>query len=172
VVEAVFEGMALKKTVFAELDRACRPGAILATNTWCSIWRLPASRWPSSSSRFITGARRDLRGTLASPACPSEFMPCCAPHGSVRRAESYECLSRHIHSRVRNERRAGVIAGNTAPATRPRSKACRKIGLRHESEIRRPQSQPLPSPKADEPGRASPSPPAPPKESVLCSSRN
>jgi 3-hydroxyacyl-CoA dehydrogenase len=33
VVEAVFEGMALKKTVFADLDRACRRGAILATNT-------------------------------------------------------------------------------------------------------------------------------------------
>jgi 3-hydroxyacyl-CoA dehydrogenase len=33
VVEAVFEGMALKKTVFAELNRACRPGTILATNT-------------------------------------------------------------------------------------------------------------------------------------------
>jgi 3-hydroxyacyl-CoA dehydrogenase len=33
VVEAVFEGMALKKEVFADLDRACRPGAILATNT-------------------------------------------------------------------------------------------------------------------------------------------
>jgi 3-hydroxyacyl-CoA dehydrogenase len=33
VVEAVFEGMALKKTVFAELDRACRRGAILASNT-------------------------------------------------------------------------------------------------------------------------------------------
>jgi 3-hydroxyacyl-CoA dehydrogenase len=33
VVEAVFEGMALKKTVFADLDGACRPGAILATNT-------------------------------------------------------------------------------------------------------------------------------------------
>jgi len=33
VVEAVFEGMALKKEVFAELDRVCRPGAILATNT-------------------------------------------------------------------------------------------------------------------------------------------
>jgi 3-hydroxyacyl-CoA dehydrogenase len=33
VVEAVFEGMALKKTVFGEIDRACRPGAILATNT-------------------------------------------------------------------------------------------------------------------------------------------
>ena len=33
VVEAVFEGMALKKSVFEELDSACRPGAILASNT-------------------------------------------------------------------------------------------------------------------------------------------
>ncbi len=33
VVEAVFEGMELKKQVFAELDRAARPDAILASNT-------------------------------------------------------------------------------------------------------------------------------------------
>jgi 3-hydroxyacyl-CoA dehydrogenase len=33
VVEAVFEGMALKKQVFQDLDRACNPGAILASNT-------------------------------------------------------------------------------------------------------------------------------------------
>jgi 3-hydroxyacyl-CoA dehydrogenase len=33
VVEAVFEGMALKKEVFAQLDRVCRKGAILASNT-------------------------------------------------------------------------------------------------------------------------------------------
>jgi 3-hydroxyacyl-CoA dehydrogenase len=33
VVEAVFEGMTLKKSVFAELDGACRRGAILASNT-------------------------------------------------------------------------------------------------------------------------------------------
>ena len=33
VVEAVFEGMAIKKTVFGELDRVCKAGAILATNT-------------------------------------------------------------------------------------------------------------------------------------------
>ena len=33
VVEAVFENMALKKEVFAELNRVCKPGAILATNT-------------------------------------------------------------------------------------------------------------------------------------------
>ena len=33
VVEAVFEGMPLKKEVFSQLDRVCRPGAILASNT-------------------------------------------------------------------------------------------------------------------------------------------
>jgi 3-hydroxyacyl-CoA dehydrogenase len=33
VVEAVFEGMALKKSVFTDLDRACKPGTILASNT-------------------------------------------------------------------------------------------------------------------------------------------
>jgi 3-hydroxyacyl-CoA dehydrogenase len=32
-IEAVFEGMALKKEVFAELDRVCKSGAILASNT-------------------------------------------------------------------------------------------------------------------------------------------
>jgi 3-hydroxyacyl-CoA dehydrogenase len=33
VVEAVFEGMELKKQVFAELDHVCKRGAILASNT-------------------------------------------------------------------------------------------------------------------------------------------
>jgi 3-hydroxyacyl-CoA dehydrogenase len=33
VIEAVFEGMALKKEIFKELDRICKPGAILASNT-------------------------------------------------------------------------------------------------------------------------------------------
>lgn len=33
VIEAVFEDMAVKKTVFAELDRVCKQGAVLATNT-------------------------------------------------------------------------------------------------------------------------------------------
>jgi 3-hydroxyacyl-CoA dehydrogenase len=33
VIEAVFEGMALKKEVFRELDRVCKPGALLASNT-------------------------------------------------------------------------------------------------------------------------------------------
>ncbi len=33
VIEAVFEDMALKKSIFAELDQICRPGAIMASNT-------------------------------------------------------------------------------------------------------------------------------------------
>ena len=33
VIEAVFEDMAVKQAVFAELDRVCNPGAVLATNT-------------------------------------------------------------------------------------------------------------------------------------------
>jgi 3-hydroxyacyl-CoA dehydrogenase len=33
VIEAVFVGMALKKEIFKELDRVCKPGAILASNT-------------------------------------------------------------------------------------------------------------------------------------------
>jgi 3-hydroxyacyl-CoA dehydrogenase len=33
VIEAVFENMDVKEAVFSELDRVCKPGAILATNT-------------------------------------------------------------------------------------------------------------------------------------------
>jgi 3-hydroxyacyl-CoA dehydrogenase len=33
VIEAVYEDLALKKRIFSDLDRACRPGTILATNT-------------------------------------------------------------------------------------------------------------------------------------------
>ena len=33
VIEAVFERMDIKKDVFAQLDRICKPGAVLATNT-------------------------------------------------------------------------------------------------------------------------------------------
>jgi len=33
VIEAVFEEMALKKTIFTDLDKSAKPGAVLATNT-------------------------------------------------------------------------------------------------------------------------------------------
>ncbi len=33
MVEAVFEEMPIKKEVFAKLDKICKPGAVLASNT-------------------------------------------------------------------------------------------------------------------------------------------
>ena len=33
VIEAVFEDMGLKKSIFTELDQICKPGAIMASNT-------------------------------------------------------------------------------------------------------------------------------------------
>jgi len=53
VIEAVFEGMALKKEVFAELDRICKPGAILASNTsTLSIDEIASS---TSRPQFVIG---------------------------------------------------------------------------------------------------------------------
>jgi 3-hydroxyacyl-CoA dehydrogenase len=53
VVEAVFEGMALKKQVFGELDRVCKPGAILASNTsTLSIDEIAAA---TSRPQFVIG---------------------------------------------------------------------------------------------------------------------
>ncbi|HXN18801.1 MAG TPA: 3-hydroxyacyl-CoA dehydrogenase NAD-binding domain-containing protein [Candidatus Binatus sp.] len=53
VIEAVFEGMALKKEVFKELDRVCKPGAILASNTsTLSIDEIAAS---TSRPEFVIG---------------------------------------------------------------------------------------------------------------------
>ncbi|KAB0649712.1 3-hydroxyacyl-CoA dehydrogenase, partial [Burkholderia diffusa] len=44
VIEAVFEDMGVKKAVFAELSRVCKPGAVLATNTsYLDIDELAAS---------------------------------------------------------------------------------------------------------------------------------
>jgi 3-hydroxyacyl-CoA dehydrogenase len=49
----VFEGMALKKEVFKELDRVCKPGAILASNTsTLSIDEIAAS---TSRPEFVIG---------------------------------------------------------------------------------------------------------------------
>ncbi len=53
VIEAVFEGMALKKEVFQELDRVCKPGAILASNTsTLSIDEIASS---TSRPQFVIG---------------------------------------------------------------------------------------------------------------------
>jgi 3-hydroxyacyl-CoA dehydrogenase len=53
VIEAVFEGMALKKEVFKELDRTCKPGAILASNT--STLNIDEIASATSRSPYVIG---------------------------------------------------------------------------------------------------------------------
>jgi len=53
VVEAVFEDMEVKRAVFAQLDRICKPGAILATNT---------SRLNIDEIAAVTGRPQDVIG--------------------------------------------------------------------------------------------------------------
>ena len=53
VIEAVFEGMALKKQVFGELDRVCKPGAILASNT--STLNIDEIASATSRPEFVIG---------------------------------------------------------------------------------------------------------------------
>jgi 3-hydroxybutyryl-CoA dehydrogenase len=57
VIEAVVEDLAVKKALFAELDRVLRPGAVLATTT-------SSLRW--SSARGRPGARRTWWGCTGS----------------------------------------------------------------------------------------------------------
>jgi 3-hydroxyacyl-CoA dehydrogenase len=53
VIEAVFEGMALKKEIFAELNRICKPGAILASNT--STLNIDEIASATSRPEFVIG---------------------------------------------------------------------------------------------------------------------
>src|SRR5262245_51477239 len=53
VIEAVFEGMALKKQVFAELDRVCKSNVILASNT--STLSIDEIAHATSRPQFVIG---------------------------------------------------------------------------------------------------------------------
>jgi 3-hydroxyacyl-CoA dehydrogenase len=53
VIEAVFEGMALKKEIFAKLDSICRSGAILASNT--STLNIDEIASSTSRPEFVIG---------------------------------------------------------------------------------------------------------------------
>jgi 3-hydroxyacyl-CoA dehydrogenase len=53
VVEAAFEGMALKKEIFAELDKVCKAGAILASNT--STLNIDEIAFATSRPEFVIG---------------------------------------------------------------------------------------------------------------------
>jgi len=53
VIEAVFEGMALKKEVFGQLDKICKAGAILASNT--STLNIDEIASATSRPQFVIG---------------------------------------------------------------------------------------------------------------------
>lgn len=53
VIEAVFEGMALKKEVFGQLDKICKSGAILASNT--STLNVDEIASATSRPQFVIG---------------------------------------------------------------------------------------------------------------------
>ena len=53
LIEAVFEGMALKKEVFAQLDKICKSGAILASNT--STLSIDEIASATSRPQFVIG---------------------------------------------------------------------------------------------------------------------
>lgn len=53
VIEAVFEDMSVKKEVFAKVDKICKPGAILASNT--SRLNIDEIAWSTSRPRDVIG---------------------------------------------------------------------------------------------------------------------
>ena len=91
VVEAVFEGMALKKQVFAELDRVCKPGAILASNTSTLNIDEIASTHIAAGIRhrhsFFQSGQRD------------------APARNRPREEDQQAGDRHMHAALEEDRK-------------------------------------------------------------------
>jgi len=97
VIEAVFEGMALKKEIFKELDRVCKPGAILASNTST----LSIDEIASSTSRpdFVIGTH------FFSPANVMRLLEIVRGKDS-----SKEVIA--LHATFEIARQGGVLVGN------------------------------------------------------------
>jgi len=124
VVEAVFEDLALKQSVFAELDGICKPEALLATNTSA----LDVNKIAAATSRTCT----------------------CAPPRSSPRVTMYATLSwSGVISRATLDGRQPAAAGGPARPGRPDAsfrrtgraadRACdRRSRGRHSGESGRP----------------------------------
>jgi 3-hydroxyacyl-CoA dehydrogenase len=96
VVEAVFEDMALKKRVFAEIDKVCKPGAILATNT---------SSLDIDEIAAATGRPQDVVGThFFSPANVMKLME------NVRGAETAPDVIATVMKLSKDIGKVGVLA--------------------------------------------------------------
>lgn len=97
VIEAVFEGMELKRQVFAALDHACKPGCVLATNT---------SSLDVDEIAAATGRPQDVLGLHF--FSPANVMPLVEV---VRAAKtSDEALATGLEV-VKTIRKTGVVSG-------------------------------------------------------------
>ena len=100
VVEAVFEDLEIKKSVFRRLDEVCRPDAILATNTSSfSVTELAAATTRPERvvglHYFYHPAKNRLVEVVAGKATdPGGVSPCLAPAGSAR--QDPDCLERLV----------------------------------------------------------------------------
>ncbi len=117
VIEAVFEDMALKKRIFADLDRICRPGAILATNT---------SALDIDAIASATARPQDVLGLhFFSPAHVMKLVEV------VRGKATAQDVLVSSMSLIKTMRKTGVIAGNCDGFIGNRM----LIGYRRESEF-------------------------------------
>jgi len=98
VTEAVFEGMELKKQVFAELDKICKVGAILASNT--STLNIDEIARATSRPQFVIGHH------YFSPANVMRLLEI------VRGKETSKEVIATSLSLARRLKKVGVLAGN------------------------------------------------------------
>jgi 3-hydroxyacyl-CoA dehydrogenase len=98
VTEAVFEGMELKKQVFAELDKICKPGAILASNT--STLNIDEIAAATSRPEFVIGHH------FFSPANVMRLLEI------VRGKESSKEIIATSMALARRLKKVGVLVGN------------------------------------------------------------
>ena len=111
VVEAVFEDLAIKKTVFGRLDEVCRPDAILATNT--------------SSYAVTELARRHHAGQSGSSACTTStirrrtgWSRSCPDARPTRRRTAAPGACRKRWARRRSHRAIPTASSSTASSCR------------------------------------------------------
>ncbi len=116
VIEAVFEGMALKKEVFAELDRVCKRGAILASNTST----LNIDEIAATTSRPEVGDRHAL------------FQPgerdAAARNGA--RQQEQQGSDRHVHAAGEEDRQGRRCWWGTAADSSATGCSCRTFARR------------------------------------------
>lgn len=98
VIEAVFENMEVKKQIFSQLDKVCKPGAVLASNTST----LDIDEIASATSRS-----GDVVGThFFSPANVMKLLE------NVRGSKTSDEVKATVMAMAKKIRKVGVLVGN------------------------------------------------------------